>query len=84
MSIINAIVSLLASLLDKILPTLGISAEFIAKIDLAFSWFISLMQSASYFLPLDVFVICLGVMLVFDNWSLLFRVGQWVVKFIRG
>lgn len=84
MSIINSIVGLLVGILNKVLPTLGINSDFINNIDLAFAWFGGLMQSANYFLPLNIMVICLTMMFVFDNWSLLFRVGQWVVKFIRG
>lgn len=84
MGIINAVLSFILGLLGRILPVLGFSTDFLSKLDNAISWFISLLQSASYFIPLDVFVVCMSVMLVFDNWALMFRVGQFIVKLIRG
>lgn len=84
MSIINKIMAFLVGLLDTLLPSLGVSDELFLKIDSALDFFISLLQGASYFIPLDVLVFCLGVMILVDNFSFLMRFGTFILKLIRG
>ncbi|WDV44502.1 hypothetical protein PV797_06805 [Clostridiaceae bacterium M8S5] len=84
MSIINTIVKWIISKLDKILPIFSLSENFLNGLDNAITFLIDLLEKANYFIPLDVFVLCLTAMLVVDNFALLMRLGQWVVKTIRG
>lgn len=70
--------------LDLILPVFNLSTEFISKLDSAISMMIGFIQGASYFLPLDVFVICLSTMILIDNFTLITRLLKWVVGLVRG
>lgn len=84
MDIINSILAAIVGLLDKLLPSIGIPPEFLSKVDEAISWIIGIVQGAGYIIPLDTFVLCMLSMFVVDNWTLVFRVGQWILKIVRG
>lgn len=84
MIIINKIISFIVSILDLILPTFDLSADFLAHVDFAIVTIINLLESANYFLPLDIFVVCFSVMLIVDNFALLTRIGQFIIKLVRG
>ncbi|TWH56440.1 hypothetical protein DesLBE_0644 [Desulfitobacterium sp. LBE] len=84
MGVVNKILEFIVGLLDKVLPALGIPTDFLIAIDGAIAWMIGLIESAGYFIPLDVLLMCLTVIFVFDNWTLLFRFGTWIIKLIRG
>jgi len=84
MSVINKILSFLITVLDRILPALNLSQEFIDGFDNFITWLIGLYASASFFIPLDIFVICMTALLLVDGFALGMRVGQFVLKLIRG
>lgn len=84
MTVINKILEFIVGILDNVLPVLGLSPDFLMKIDSAFAWFIGAMQGASYFIPLDIFVACMATIIIIDNWSLVFRVAHSVIKLVRG
>ena len=48
------------------MPTIGLSDEFLEKLDTGMSSVIDLINGAGYFIPLDVLVICLGSILAFQ------------------
>lgn len=80
----SSILSGILQFVGNLLQAFGFSSTFLTSLDSAFAWFVGLIQSAGYFMPLDVFMVCLGVMLVVDNWVLLGRVGTYILKLLRG
>lgn len=74
----------LVSLLLLILPSLSVGTEFFSLLDAGIALFIRLVDFGRWFIPLDVFVLCLGVIFVIDHWGLIMRIVQYVVDLIRG
>lgn len=74
----------LVSLLLLILPSLSVGTEFFSFLDAGISLFIRLVDVGRWFIPLDAFVVCLGVIFVIDHWGLIMRIVQYVVELIRG
>lgn len=84
MSAINAILKFLLGLLGKLLPALNVPPNFLSAMDGMVNFFIQILRTASFFIPLDILILCLGVMFVVDNFALLSRVVQYILKLIRG
>lgn len=84
MVVINKIMEFIIGLLDTLLPTLNLPDDFITALDSGITVIIGLLEGANYFLPLDVLVICFTVMLIADNFTLIMRIGQWVIELVRG
>jgi len=84
MSVINSLLKFILILLGKLLPVLNIPNSFISSIDGMVTFFIQILRTASFFVPLDILVMCLTVMFVVDNFALLSRIVQYVLKLIRG
>lgn len=84
MDFVNAILQEIIGFIDSVLPVFGLPNEFLIMLDSAFCIFVDLIQGAGYFLPLDVFMLCMTAMLLVDNFAILMRVGQWVIRTIRG
>ncbi|MCX7746585.1 MAG: hypothetical protein N2645_06825 [Clostridia bacterium] len=84
MFIINTILRFLITILDKLLPSIGLTDDFMAKLDSAISTIMELINSVAFFIPIDIFVLCLTTVLIVDNSALIMRIGQWILKLIRG
>ena len=84
MVVINTIISFIISILGLVLPVLGVPDSFFNTVDTAFSSLISFFQIASFFVPLDILVTCLTIMLIVDNFALFMRIGRWIIDLIRG
>lgn len=84
MGLINWVLSIIVKLINSLLPVFGLPVEFTDIIDGALTIIIDLINGAAYFLPIDVMLVCWSVLLLMDSWILLFRIGQWVIKLIRG
>lgn len=84
MDIINSLMLFIISILDKLLPKLSLSNEFYSNVDNVLFLLINIIESVGYFIPLDIFVLCLTTMLIVDNFALFTRVGMLVIKLIRG
>lgn len=84
MDIINKVLEFIISILDSILPTLNLSPKFLIMLDSAITTIISILEKANYFLPLDVMVVCFSVMTIADNFTLFIRIGQWIIRTVRG
>lgn len=74
----------LVSLLLLILPSLTVGTQFFTLLDSGIALFIRLLDVGRWFIPLDVFVVCLGVIFVIDHWGLIMRIVQYIVDLIRG
>lgn len=84
MILINAVLTMLITLIDKVMPVFGLPDEFYQKVDEAIVLLIQILRMGSYILPLDVMVYCLGIMLVADNLSVLTWLGKYVIRLVRG
>lgn len=84
MGVVNNLLSFIVKMLSKLLPALNVPSKFINAIDSCFAFFINFFGIASFFIPLDVLVMCLGVILLIDNFALISRVVQYILKLIRG
>ncbi|ERK28213.1 hypothetical protein [Clostridium intestinale] len=84
MKVINAIINFLLGILDMILPKLGVPESFFNLIDGAVSTILGFLKAASWFIPLDILILCVTVMVIVDNFTLIVRVGQWIINLIRG
>jgi len=84
MGIVNSLLGFIATLMGSILPVLGVPDSFFANVDTAFSWFILLMNTVSWLIPMDILLACFSVMVIADNFALVSRLAQWVIKLIRG
>lgn len=84
MDIINSVLKYVVNLVSSLLPVLGVSPEFMQKIDNAIVMVINFMSNANYFLPLDTVILCFTTLLTFDLARLSFRIVQWIISFIRG
>ena len=84
MWIINKLLELIISVIDNVFPVFGVPDSFFTSVDQSISFFITILQGANYILPLDVFVTCIGVMIIADNFALLTNVGKFILQLIRG
>lgn len=84
MAVIKAILNVIVGLLDLLLPILGVPDAFFTQLDTGISSFISILESVSWFIPINTLVICFNVMIIADNWTLIVRLAQWIIKTIRG
>lgn len=84
MQVIKTILMGIVGLLDVLLPALGVPDEFFMQLDAGITGFITILEGVSWFIPINILVMCFSVMLVVDNWSLIVRIGQWIIKTIRG
>lgn len=84
MNLMQGLLNIIVNLLDTLLASLNLPDNFYYSLDSAISFFISLFEGASYFLPLDLFVLSFGVMLIVDNWSIIVRIVQYLLRLIRG
>lgn len=72
------------ALLLGLLPTFNPDQGFLNLLDSGIALFIDIIEGVRWFLPLNVFVICLTVILAVDNWSLISRIIMYFVKIVRG
>lgn len=84
MGVINKLLELILNLFDLLIPTFSLPQNFVTAIDNGLTLLITLIEGAAYFIPLDILVVCLSVVLLVDNFSLLIKIGQFVLKMIRG
>jgi hypothetical protein len=84
MELVNKLLEYLVIFLDKVLPILNLPDSFYTTLDTGMSSFIELLRMGAYFIPLDILVLCISVMLIVDNFALLTRIGQFLIKLIRG
>ena len=69
-------------LLDNLLPGIGLSDEFLSRLDSSITTLIGILEGVGYFVPLDVYAICIGAIVSFKVSVLLYRVVQWVIGLI--
>ncbi len=84
MEVANTIMSFLIEILDYVLPALNIPTEYMVWLDRAIYFFIGLLEDASFFIPIDVFVLCLTTMLIMDMFVFMFRLGVLIIGWVRG
>lgn len=84
MGVINKLLEFILSLFDVLIPTFSLPPSFVTALDSGLTLLITFIEGAAYFIPLDILIICLTAMLIADNFTLLIRVGQFVIKLIRG
>lgn len=84
MDIVNYLLRFIVGLVNKLLPIFNLPTSMVESIDSAFTVIIDIINLAAYFLPVNTMVTCLSAILIFDNWKLIFRIGQWIIKLIRG
>ena len=84
MDIINSLLQGILSVLGTALPALGVPDSFFTSLDSAVSMFITFLQGASWFVDLNIFLLCLSVIIIVDNFSFIVRVITYVLKLIRG
>lgn len=72
------------TLVVALIPALTIDGTFVAALDGAVEFLIQVFDFARWFFPFNVFVMCLGIIIIVDNWTLLSRVVQYVVGVVRG
>lgn len=77
---VNWALGKIIALIGSVLPALGLDPQFLAKIDELLSVIISLIQTAAWFVPLDILVLCFSTIMVVDHWGILMRVGKWVIQ----
>lgn len=70
--------------LDEVLPAYEMSPTFVTNLDNTFTFVISMLDGASYFIPLDIFVTCFFTLLSIDMFALTYRIAMKVVSLIRG
>lgn len=80
--LINKFLGLIIGVLNLLLPVLHLPENFINTIDSAFVFLIGLLEGASYFVPLDIFVVCYSTILIVDNFALIFRIVKWIISLI--
>lgn len=83
-AVIILVSTVLLGLLISLIPPLAMDGGFLSVVDNAVSLFIRFVDGASYFLPIPVFIICVTVVLVVDNWSLMVRAVMYVIELVRG
>ena len=84
MDIVNFLLEKTLELLDILLPALSLPDDFYYKLDSAMAFLLGLIQGAAYFLPINVMISCFVVILIVDNFALMMRAGQFILKLIRG
>lgn len=80
--IMNKIIEFIISILDTILPTLGLSEEFYIQFDNAMVWVVDLISGANFFIPLDIAITCFFVTIAVDKFSFFMKIGKWVLRTI--
>lgn len=84
MDVILYLFKFIFAILDVLLPSAGLSNDFLTAFDSGIGTIIGLINGAGYFIPLNIILLCWTTIFVFDNASILFRIGQWIIGLIRG
>lgn len=84
MSFVFEIINFIIGLLGRLLPALSVPSEFIKGLDSVISFLIEVLQIASFLIPLDILIMCFGVIFLVDNFALFSRVSQFIIGIIRG
>lgn len=69
-------------LVANLLPALGINPELLTKFDAVLTIFISLVETAAWFLPLQEIVMCMSIMLIVDNWVYITKFTKFIIKIL--
>lgn len=72
------------ALMIGLVPAYSPDQGFLNMLDSSFVFFIDILDGVRWFLPLNVFVICLTVILAVDNWSLISRIVMYFIEIVRG
>lgn len=79
----ESLLSLFFTLFDTVLPVFNIDPKFLLMLDSALSYFVGLLNAASYVVPIDVFLVCMGVMVSVDLFALKFKIGIKAIDIFR-
>lgn len=81
---LSSLFSYILSLISSLLPDFIVNSTFITALDSGIAVLIKFIDLARWFFPVDVFVTCVGIILLIDNWSLVTRFFKWIIDLIRG
>ena len=65
-------------------PAFSPDSQFVQALDSAISFLIQFFDAARWFMPINIFLICIGVIWTVDNWALISRIVQYLVGLVRG
>lgn len=72
------------SFIDSAIGVLPVSDSFIAMVDGAIALIINIVGMSSWLVPLNVLVVCLGIVFTVENFHIIVGVTKWVIELIRG
>ena len=84
MNLLKIIALWILNLITLLIPDNIIPASFISGLDVLISTFIGFLNGARWFFDMNMFLLCFGIIIAVNNWALIARVVQFVVKVVRG
>lgn len=82
--IVIALITGVLGLLVGLFPALNPDSNFISALDTGIALLIQFFDMARWFIPLDIFVLCFGVMFAVDHFALISKIVQYLVELVRG
>ena len=73
-----------SSIVDTLIPPLGVPSVFWDNLDGAVAFIIQILGWASWFIPLDLLVMCFLAMIAVDNFGRIVQISKWAIGIIRG
>lgn len=78
------VVTAVIGLLIGLFPAFNPDSQIIQLLDSGIAFLITFFDMARWFIPLDVFVICMAAMFAVDHFALLSKLIQYLVELVRG
>lgn len=76
------IIEILLSLLALLIKPFSPPEEFVVFLDGAISLLIEILRGASWFLPMDIFIVGFSVILLVDNFKVIAKFVKWLIDLI--
>lgn len=77
---LSKIIDVVLTIIGGIVGVLPIPEGFVQGLDGFFEFIIQLLSAASWIIPLDLLVICFGLIWAVDNYKMIFKLVMWLIE----
>lgn len=77
---LSTVIEVVITIFSAIVGVLPIPDSFVQGLDGFFGFIIQLLSAASWIIPLDLLVLCFGLIWAVDNYKVIFKVVAWLIE----
>lgn len=74
------IINVVLSIVSVLVGVLPIPDAFVEGLDSFLAFIIDILSSASWLIPMDLLILCLGIVWAVDNYKLIFKFVMWLIE----